>query len=208
MFIVYSPEGRQRLPTQFERPTRLRKVSATDAVALNDIFLEHQHSDANTPKSLPLNPSINAYAQVQESSKSRKQIIVKASQVMSHPVITLEQDASMEQAWLLMQKKGVRHILLLNQDKLVGVVSDRDLWQHHNLGDAWSTEPGSVMWHAQSKVITTHADADIRHIAWVMSEYRVGALPVITEDERLLGMITRTDLIVRLANQPPLELFA
>ncbi len=205
MFIVYSPEGRQRLTTNFQRPTRLRKVSPPSSAGLNDIFLSQDADLASAPT--PANSSIQAYRQTESSSTSR-QVVVKAFEIMSRPVITLPQSATMEQAWLLMQQKGIRHLLLLDHDRWVGIISDRDLWQHHNLDQAWSTEPGSVMWHAQQQLITTALDADIRHIAWVMSEYKVGALPVISNDEKLVGMITRTDLIVRLANQPPLQLFA
>ncbi|AHF02214.1 hypothetical protein THIAE_03670 [Thiomicrospira aerophila AL3] len=205
MFIVYSPEGRQSLATNFQRPTSLRKVTPPSSAGLNDTFLSQDSDSAGMSTSA--HPSIQAYRQTESSSGSR-QVVVKASEIMSRPVITLPQTATMEQAWLLMQQKGVRHVLLMDQDRWVGIISDRDLWQHHNLDQAWSTEPGSVMRHAQQKLITTAMDADIRHIAWVMSEYRVGALPVISKDEKLVGIVTRTDLIVRLANQPPLQLFA
>lgn len=45
MFIVYSPEGRQSLATNFQRPTRLRKISPPSSAGLNDTFLS-QDSDS------------------------------------------------------------------------------------------------------------------------------------------------------------------
>ncbi|SFR51337.1 CBS domain-containing protein [Thiomicrospira sp. ALE5] len=207
MFIVYSPEGRQSLATRFERPVSLKKVVQPSEVQLNKTFLEQAADNRQQGETQKPSPQIAAYQET-KAVEHDHHLVVKAFEIMSQPVVSLGDDASLEQAWSLMQQQKVRHLPLLHDQRLVGIISDRDLWQHHNLGELWSTEPGSVMWHAHRQVITTHPDADIRHIAWVMGEYKVGALPVMNDDDALLGVITRTDLIVRLANQPALELYA
>lgn len=53
---------------------------------------------------------------------------VPMSSVMGAPVHTLESDRSAQEAALLMSAKGIRHVPVTRQGRLVGIVSERDLY--------------------------------------------------------------------------------
>lgn len=59
--------------------------------------------------------------------KDRKASEVKAKEIMSSPLITIEPDAPLEKACELMAEKGIRRLLVIDDDKLVGIISVRNI---------------------------------------------------------------------------------
>ncbi|MDI6886949.1 MAG: CBS domain-containing protein, partial [archaeon] len=52
---------------------------------------------------------------------------VKAKEIMSSPLITIEPDAPLEKACELMAEKGIRRLPVIEDDKLVGIISVRNI---------------------------------------------------------------------------------
>ncbi|MEM1619806.1 MAG: CBS domain-containing protein [Fervidicoccaceae archaeon] len=52
---------------------------------------------------------------------------VKAEEIMSRPVITIEPDASVEEAANLMKEKGVGHLPVVESGRLVGIIAEGDI---------------------------------------------------------------------------------
>jgi len=52
---------------------------------------------------------------------------VKAKDIMSSPLITIEENASLEEAGKMMAAKGIKKLPVLNGDRLVGVVTTTDI---------------------------------------------------------------------------------
>jgi len=52
---------------------------------------------------------------------------VRAREIMSSPLLTIERDASLEQACEFLAKKGVRRLPVIEGDQLVGIVSVRNI---------------------------------------------------------------------------------
>lgn len=84
--------------------------------------------------------------------------------------------------------------------KLVGIVTDRDLALKvvaEGL-DAKSTKVEAVM---TRKVITCRADDDLQKALDAMSEHQLRRIPVVDDDDRILGIIAQADVATRV-NQP------
>jgi len=60
----------------------------------------------------------------------------------------------------------------------------------------------------KKEVVTTKADTDIRRVAYVMSEYNLSCLPIMSELDEVVGMVTQSDIVRRLGQSPPLEVYA
>ena len=56
---------------------------------------------------------------------------VKISAVMSAPVITIDPDASLVKAFMIMQQKKVRHLVVTEKTKTVGVISIKDIANYY-----------------------------------------------------------------------------
>jgi CBS domain-containing protein len=59
--------------------------------------------------------------------KDRKASDIKAKEIMSSPLVTIESDAPLEKACGLMAEKGIRRLPVIEDDKLVGIISVKNL---------------------------------------------------------------------------------
>jgi CBS domain-containing protein len=114
---------------------------------------------------------------------------------MSRPVLTLTAGQPASDAWATMHAEGVRHAVVVRGRDVVGVVSERDLAGEHGGRARLGKSVGDLM-HAEvvvaSPSTTTHEAAEL------LRRKRIGCLPVV-ERGRLVGIVTRSDLLARLA---------
>jgi acetoin utilization protein AcuB len=122
---------------------------------------------------------------------------------MTRNLVTLSPEASVAEALTLCRERRIRHIPILEEGRLVGIVSDRDLRDASPaLGDAerasalQETRIGDVM---TREVITADPQDSIENAAQEMYEHKIQSLPVIVEEpvveEELLGIITSSDVM-------------
>ena len=120
------------------------------------------------------------------------------AEVAYGPAVTVEETQSLWDAWQLMFVAGLRSLAVIGKTgACVGVIGDRTilaelpLTEEHlsgrSVGDVMST-PGVV-----TPASTTHDAAEL------MSRQAVGAIPVVGEDGRLMGLLTDGDLVAWLA---------
>lgn len=139
---------------------------------------------------------------------------------MSRNLMTLSPEASVAEALTLCREKRIRHIPVLEEGRLVGIVSDRDLRDASPaLGDPERTRAlqeirvGEVM---TREVITADPQDSIENAAQQMYEQKIQSLPVVAErpiadarstvaEEELVGIVTSSDMmraLVTLAGLP------
>lgn len=131
-----------------------------------------------------------------------------AEQVMSSPVITASVEQPLQSIWALFASKGIHHLPLLDRHHVLqGIVSDRDLLRYaaNNQRDVSNTPIQQLM---TRHVISAARDTEIRTLAEVMCQQRIGAIPIIGEPIEIVGIVTRTDILRALVHGRPLELWA
>jgi len=117
------------------------------------------------------------------------------SEVMKKNPVTVNFDIKLNEAYKLMQDKKIRHLPVLKEEKLIGVVTDRDLrlatskLSEHPFDP--ETEVEKVMSHPVS---TTSPNDPVERATQVMRELKIGCLPVV-EEMKLVGIVTNTDLL-------------
>ncbi len=155
-----------------------------------------------SPRHLFQNPK-TAYAD-EELSQNESPLLF-ASQVMSSPVFTLQEDSLIEEAKSYFLEKRFRHIPITNERrKLVGIISDRDI-----LRSIADSKPKHLISEIMAeRVLTGSLQTEIRFAAKVMLDERVGCLPIIDSDAETIGIITRTDLIRAIVKFPGFTLLA
>jgi acetoin utilization protein AcuB len=122
--------------------------------------------------------------------------------VMQAAVITITPKTSLPEAMRLVRHRGIRHLPVVEDDRLVGIVSDRDLKQamaspataleSHELRyllDALTVD--EIMTRA---VVTVGRMFPIEDAARLMVTEKISALPV-TERGKLIGIVTETDVL-------------
>jgi CBS domain-containing protein len=131
---------------------------------------------------------------------------MKAGDLMVREVTTLNAVDSLGLAEDIMELGRIRHLPVVRDGKLVGIVSQRDLLRagiSSVLGMSRATERGwmdkiPVRDVMTKKVITTTPDASIRDAVALMLKKRVGCLPIVTGDV-LVGLLSESDCLRYLA---------
>lgn len=122
--------------------------------------------------------------------------------ILTPGVITISPETTLPDAIRLARERGVRHLPVTEDGKLVGIVSDRDLKQAmaspatsldvHELKYLLDRlAVGELMTRA---VITIGPTAPVEEAARLMVTEKISALPVMDGD-RLLGIVTETDVL-------------
>ena len=127
---------------------------------------------------------------------------MNVSGLMTAPPITTSPDMPVLEARQLMVDKRIRHLLVTEGGKLLGIVTDRDIrlnlpspatslsvWEINYLLARLTV--AAVM---TKPVITVDPRRDARSAAELMLYHKIGALPVV-DGATLLGIITETDLL-------------
>lgn len=125
-----------------------------------------------------------------------------AERMTKHPV-TVSSSSTIGEVDRLMKKNKFHRMIIVDDGKLVGYLSDRDVmrvapspatslskYEIRSLLDKLSVK--DIM---QKKVITVSEDATIEEAALIMYNNKVGGLPVISKVEKVVGIITATDIL-------------
>lgn len=116
------------------------------------------------------------------------------SQVMTRSPRTIDPEATLADARELMEKESCRHLPVVRDGDLVGVLTDRDVRERPGFENQVRT--GTAM---SQPVVTASANDRVEVAARVMVDRRVGGLPVVDGNE-LVGMITYTDILASLCD--------
>ncbi|MFH1151188.1 MAG: CBS domain-containing protein [Actinomycetota bacterium] len=127
---------------------------------------------------------------------------MKVRELMSTQVITVRKSDPIRVPWELVDQHRLRRFPVMEGDRLVGIITDRDLRNatassvvlmekkyHDFLLDTVKVE--TVM---SADPTCVSPEDDVREAARRILELKVGGLPVV-EGEKLVGIITETDLI-------------
>jgi len=115
-----------------------------------------------------------------------------------NPVCCLPND-TVKKAAKLMKRENVGSIPVVEDEKtrkLVGIVTDRDLALRIVAKglDVKSTKVESVM---TRKVVTCHAEDDLQKALDAMSGHQLRRIPVVDNDNKILGIIAQADVATR-----------
>ncbi len=123
-------------------------------------------------------------------------------EIMLADPVTASPDTRLPQLVRLLQRHGFRHVPIVEADKLIGIVSDRDIKQSMSSaalsgarnGPACLADDLTAADVMSRRLVTIGPTAGVEEAARLMALHRVSALPV-TDGDRLLGIVTETDVL-------------
>ena len=116
---------------------------------------------------------------------------MRVSDIMSRGVKTIQASNSTEAARERMAVHAIRHLVVMDDGKVVGVVSERDLGGRRSVKTGDDRAVTEVM---TRQAVTAKPEQTIRQAANLMRGRGIGCLPVL-KDGRLKGIVTVTDLL-------------
>jgi CBS domain-containing protein len=122
--------------------------------------------------------------------------------IMALNPATLDRNETLDLAESIMNLGRIRHMPVVDDGKLVGVVSQRDLFRSAlvtALGFGRKVTSSliktiKIKEVMTEKVITISPDTSIKDAACLMMDKKIGCLPVVDGD-RLIGLVTETDML-------------
>jgi len=122
-------------------------------------------------------------------------------ELMTRDLVTLKETQNLAVADELLRLNRIRHLPVVREDKLVGLITHRDLLK---AATRKSPDPAKQpLWAADimnREVRTVRPDTSLKEAVKVMLDNKFGCLPVVGEAGNLLGILTEADL-VRYAQQ-------
>ncbi len=120
---------------------------------------------------------------------------ITADEVASKPVYTLDSNISLYEAEQFFSDKGIKGCLVVEEGKPAGIISQRDLQKglRSDLGHA------PVKGFMTRSLITAPPQTSLVELRRIMVENNIGRIPLIDENENLVGIITRSDILRHLS---------
>lgn len=135
--------------------------------------------------------------------------IEPVSTIMSTNIIALDRSDELENAEILFKRHKIRHIPVVKEDVIIGMLSYTDLLRisFADAVDESETEIESLVYNMftidqvmAKNVVTVNSDASIKEVAMILAKKEFHALPVV-DNGHLVGIVTTTDLINYLLKQ-------
>lgn len=123
----------------------------------------------------------------------------KSSDVMTEDLVWCSPDDTVSKAAQLMKTEDIGPVLIVDNEenrRLVGIVTDRDLALKvvAEGRDPNTTKVEDVM---TRKLVTCRADDDVETAMNAMAQYQLRRIPVVDDNDRLVGIIAQADVATR-----------
>ena len=126
---------------------------------------------------------------------------MKVRDIMVAELVTLHVDEELSLASDIMNLARIRHLPIVEGERLVGIISQRDLFRA-SLASVMGYDYAETRDHLKSvsirdamvsKVITVEPDTEIQEAGRIMLEEKIGCLPVIEDDTDSAQCFAGTD---------------
>ena len=126
---------------------------------------------------------------------------MKVREIMTTEVATAQPDSTLEEVASMMKAEDTGAIPVLDEDELVGIITDRDIVVRciAEGRDATETNVEDIL---TEDLATIEPDADVEEAARLMSERQIRRLPVV-EDGVLVGVVSLGDIAIKEVDEEP-----
>jgi CBS-domain-containing membrane protein len=130
---------------------------------------------------------------------------MRADLLMTVDVTCVDPGMNLSFAWTVMKELGVRHLPVLEGEKLLGILSHRDLMlRGQPKPDGTLQFPNMSAAEAMTTTLyTCRPGATVSDVADLMVKHKIGSVPVVGARGELVGLVTYTDLLRLLIEPEP-----
>ena len=111
-----------------------------------------------------------------------------AKELISHTILPLRTSDTGDFALSIMNEFYVKHLPIVNDDQLLGLISEEDVFEH-------DVEEAVGSYNLSMNRPYVKAGDHLFDVMRVMSEFNLTVVPVVAEEDQYVGLITQEDLI-------------
>lgn len=129
---------------------------------------------------------------------------IPVRRIMTPDPATVTPQSSVAEARRLLERDVIHHLPVVESGRLVGIVSSSDLLKLYLLdGDLAVFANATVDQIMETNVVVLGKDATLRDAAEKLSMGNFHALPIVSKNRKLLGILTTSDLVGELLKRLP-----
>jgi len=226
MFSIYSKTGRTfkgsleelRMIGPIARTARVARVAS---MGLDPTDQNPSRYADLVPATQPPEPvdvahrtALAAYEQTRSPSLPR-QPLTRVDAVMTSDVVTITEASTVEHAWQVLADKSLGQAPVVDaRGMLIGLFTRADLLRPECLpgpdshAQEWAEmlaqQVVELMW---TPVPSVSPESDIRRVASVLLDSGLPGLPVVDDEGRVIGFVSRSDILRAVVADPPLDLW-
>lgn len=140
--------------------------------------------------------------------------IFHVEQIMSHRSIIIDDTKTIHECYELMQNNKVKQLLIKsntdNENHLKAMITLEDILRYMmaNIEDSSDILHRHISDIATKNILTTDPISDIRRVSKVMIDFNLNAIPVVTSEDVILGVVSRHDIVKAVSSIPHLQIWA
>jgi len=124
---------------------------------------------------------------------------MRADHTMTRTVVVVPPNLPLLNAWELMGRLRIRHLPVVQAGVLLGMLSDRDVLLRSELeGDEITPADTTVAESMSPAPWVCDRSTHVADIVRTMTERKIDAMPVMDAADKLVGLVTSTDLLLLL----------
>lgn len=130
--------------------------------------------------------------------------MLTVQEIMSRPVVTVSMDASLAEVQEVFEREQFHHVLVVNEGKLVGIISDRDLLKRMSpfIGSKLNErkQDENTLKLKAHQVMTRNplsvpGDETVENVVELILKHNFRNLPVIDAQRRPIGIVSWKDIL-------------
>jgi CBS domain-containing protein len=122
--------------------------------------------------------------------------MLTVSELMSRELVTVGETEPLRAVEDLLRRHGIRHLPVVRGQRLVGLLTHRDFLAALEKDRARThAEPLWACDFMTVDLVTVNPETPVQEAVRLLLEKKIGCLPVVDEADRLLGILTESDLV-------------
>lgn len=212
MAVFFVHDVGKGIVTPLDRKFRVRDIPPTEELSEiskvhpkaetnpDDFKDHHKEGSLTPPEHKPSNQkAISAY----QDSKPARSPLGRVKNIMSSPVLSINKDKSLVDAWRIMQKYEIHHLIILDDEqRYCGMLSEKNIvpFLMNQLDTNLELSNSALESFCQDNLLSTHPETQIEDLAPALLEYGLDAIAVF-ENKQIVGLVTYSDILKMILQQ-------
>lgn len=153
--------------------------------------------------------ALNSYKKIAKLNTTER--VYHVEDIMTKECIIIDQEATVLEAYQLLRERKISQLPVVTLSKQIVSIINKKIILNNIMDDF---DRGKEFLNTKLKditlpeFITTDPISDIRRVSKVMITHKIDAMPVVSENDLLLGIVSKTDILKALSHIPDLQLWA
>ncbi|QKF58758.1 HPP family protein [Aliarcobacter lanthieri] len=155
------------------------------------------------------NEFLNSYKKI--ASLDNLEPVYKIKDIMTKDVMYATTNFTIAELYEFIKDKGVSQIpITAFGKKIIGIINKKIILTliMNNIDDIESVLKRKIEDVYLPEVLTADPESDVRHVVKVMLDLKIDAIPIVDENDILVGIVSKTDILKAVANLPKLQLWS